>query len=200
MTKIFKFGVLVLCGMLPVRGFQLDAQDRTHGFTIDHSRPYVYLKFDHVGNRKPISRHEPGKGLWIRLVNNCQVPIIVGTFDLETGDPGLGVYDEVVPVDLNAPPLGHGVRPGESLPSTREEQKESIPEGYSAGDVVTTTTVAPGASLLLSLPANHVGPSWKLQIQFYLAPPGTNYGDGPYSVLSFGWHDVPDKLRAALRP
>jgi hypothetical protein len=166
-------------------------------FVIDPSEPYVYLKFDHVGKRQPLSRREPDRGLWIRLVNNCRLPITVATFDTETRDPGIGIDDEIVPVDLNAPPLGHASHPGENAPS--ERPNESIPEGYSSGDVVNTTTVAPGTSLLLSLPANHVGRSWKLQIQFYLNVAGKgSYGYGPYSVVSFNLPDVPKQFRDAV--
>jgi hypothetical protein len=199
MTKTFKFAALVLCGLALAGAFNAKAQVRTTAFTIDRSKPYVYLKFDHVGTRKPLSLHEHNKGLWLRLVNNCRVPIVVGTFDLGTGDPGLGVFDEIAPVDLNPPPLGHGLRVGETAPGSGEE-KESVPQGYSSGEVVSTTTIAPGTSQLLSLPANHVGPSWMLQIRFYLALPRTSYGSGPYSVVSFDWQDVPDKLRADLGP
>src|SRR5712692_3054608 len=72
-------------------------------FVIDPSKHYVYLKFDHVGDREPLSADEPSKGLWLRLVNNCRLPITVATFNTENPgpDPGIGVYDEVVKVPVN---------------------------------------------------------------------------------------------------
>lgn len=197
--RAFDFVTLLLCGALSAGAPVVQTQKKASAFVIDKSEPYVYLKFDHTGQRRPLSRREPDKGLWIRLVNNCRIPIIVATFDPGTSDPGSGVYDEVVPVDLNAPPLGHGLRAGESASTPAEEKNETIPEGYSAGDVLSTTTIAPGTSLLISLPANHVGASWKLQIRFYLDLPGGSYGSGPYSVASFDWQDIPEKARAALQ-
>jgi len=197
MIKNSKFATIVLFSVLPASAAFAQAQKKPPSFVIDPSEPYVYLKFDHVGKRQPLSRHEPDRGLWIRLVNNCRLPITVATFDTETSDPGIGVDDQIVPVDLNALPIGHVSHPGESAPS--EQPNESIPEGYSSGDVVNTTTVAPGTSLLLSLPANHVGRSWKLQIQFYLNVEGQGfYGYGPYSVVSFNWPDVPKQFRDAV--
>jgi hypothetical protein len=197
MMKNSKFAALVLFSVLSASAASAQAQKKSPSFVIDPSQPYVYLKFDHVGKRQPLSRHEPDRGLWIRLVNNCRLPITVATFDTETNDPGIGVDDEIVPVDLNAPPLGQVLHPVESAPS--EQPNESIPKGYSSGDVVNTTTVAPGTSLLLSLPANHVGRSWELQIQFYLNVAGQgSYGYGPYSVVSFNWANVPKQFRDAV--
>ena len=58
-------------------------------FVIDPAEPYVYIKFDHIGRRKPATEGEGSEGLWLRLVNNCNLPITVFTFDLGTGDPEL---------------------------------------------------------------------------------------------------------------
>jgi hypothetical protein len=198
MIRNLKFATLVLFTVVSASVGAAQIQKRPPSFVIDRSKPYVYLEFDHLGKRQPLSRHEPDRGLWIRLVNNCQLPITVATFNTETSDPGIGVDDEIVRVDLNAPALAHGLRAGERPPN--EQPNDSIPEGYRSGDVVNTTTVAPGTSLLLSLPANHVGPSWYLQIQFYLnVPMQSSYRYGPYSVVSFNWQDIPEKFRQIVR-
>ena len=202
MMRSFDFLTLFLCSALALTAsaVPVQVQKKASTFVIDQAEPYVYLKFDHIGKRQPLSSRETDKGLWIRLANNCRVPIIVVTFDPETKDPGSGVYDEIVPVDLNAPPLGHGVRAGENASTPAQERNETIPEGYSAGDVLATTTIAPGTSLLLNLPANHVGPSWRLQIRFYFDLPRSSYGSGPYGVVSFGWQDIPEKFRESTKP
>jgi hypothetical protein len=197
MIRNSKFAALVLFSVLSASAASAQAQKRPSSFVVDTSHPYVYLKFDHVGKRQPLSRQELDRGLWIRLVNNCRLPITVATFDTETSDPGIGVDDEIVPVDLNAPPIGRGSHAGEGPPT--EQPNASIPDGYSSGDVVNSTTVAPGTSLLINLPANHVGPSWELQIKFYLNVAGQEfYGYGPYSVVSFSWPDVPKQFRNAV--
>jgi hypothetical protein len=200
MMRSLDFLSLFLCGVLTASAAPVEAQQKTSTFVIDQSKPYVNLKFDHTGRRQPLSSHESDRGLWIRLANNCRVPIIVETFDPGTEDPGSGVYDEVVPVDLNAPPLPHFLRPGENASTPAKERNETIPAGYSAGDVVSTTTIAPGTTLLLSLPADHVGYFWKLQIRFYLDVPGSSNGSGPYSVVSFNWRDIPAKFRESTQP
>jgi hypothetical protein len=67
-------------------------------FLIDPSKPYVYLETDHIGPRKPGNEHEPNTGIYLRLKNNCRLPIIVSTFGGPIGgtDGEVGVMDEVV--------------------------------------------------------------------------------------------------------
>ena len=176
------------------------AQDQTKSFVIDQSKWYVYLKFDHIGTRKPLSQREPNKGIWLRLVNNCAVPIIVAVFDPRTSDPGVGLYDQVVPVDLNAPPILHGFRKGEIPSQTDPSPQEQPPEGYLTEESLSTKNIPPGTNLLFSVPVNHVGRSWYLKVEFYLDVPNSSYGIGPTSFVSFGWQDVPEKFRPSLLP
>ena len=172
------------------------AQVKTTGFLIDSTKDYVYLQFDHLGNRERIGDDAVSKGVWIRLVNNCRVPVIVATFDPGTGDPGMGIYDEVVPSVAKGPLLHlEGGKNAPSQPSKHTVTK--MPQGYSLPDTFSTTRISPGESILFSVPANHVGPSWSIQIQFYLAPSKEAYGSGPYSVLSFDWVDIPEQFRTA---
>jgi hypothetical protein len=172
------------------------AQLKPAGFLIDSTKDYAYLKFDHFGDRRQLAGDTASKGLWIRLVNNCRVPLVVATFDPGTGDPGVGVYDEVIPVVAKGPRLRlEGIKNAPSQPSTAAAV--GMPQGYSLPDVFSTTRISPGESLLFNVPANHVGPSWSIQVQFYLAPSKEAYGSGPYSVLSFDWVDIPEQFRAA---
>lgn len=83
--------------------------------------------------------------------------------------------------------------------STVPPQPEA-PTGYILPEVFSTTSVRPGEDLLFSVPVNHVGPSWDLQIRFYLDLPGGHYGTGPYSAVSFGWQDIPEKYRDNTKP
>jgi len=164
-------------------------------FLIDQSKDYVYLKFDHVGDREPLSPDEPTKGLWLRLVNNCRIPIVVAIFDTGTVNAGVGVFDEVVPLAAKRPlPIFHlpGQAKSQPKPAT---VKEEPPEGYSPPDVFSTTIVSPGENLLFSVPLNHVGPTWSLEIRFYFEVARVSYGTGPYSVVSFYWQDIPEKFR-----
>jgi hypothetical protein len=168
---------------------------QTQGFLIDSSKHYVYLKFDHVGPRKPLASDTMSQGLWLRLVDNCRVPIIVATFDPGTGDPGVGVFDEVV-----AAPVGRVVFHFKGEAQPKPATKTMPPSGYSHSDTFSTTTIAPGENLLFSVPLNHVGPSWDMEIHFYLDV-GDPYGTGPESIVSFDWDDIPEGLRGpAAKP
>jgi hypothetical protein len=175
---------LSLC--ILVAGFQAPHKR----FVIDESMPYVYLAFDHFGKRKPIGRDEDFRGLWLRLVNNCSLPIRTDTFEPETGDPGVGILDDViVPSNILIT----------SNYQSGDEAQQTPPRGYSR-DIVTTTVVAPGSSLLFSVPANHVTEKWYLRVRFQLEPPGRPTGPQPYSFVDFTWTMIPPKERASGRP
>lgn len=175
----------------------VDVRPKTGDFLIDPSKHYVYLKFDHVGNRAPLAPNEPSKGLWLRFVNNCRIPITVAIFNTENAGPdhGIGIYDEVVPLGVKGPTLRFGGPAENQRNPTVPSQEASPPPGYPLPDVFSTATISPGESLLFNLPLTHVGPSWGLQTRFYLELPGNSYGTGPYSVVSFDWQDIPEKSR-----
>jgi hypothetical protein len=59
------------------------ARTTQENFVLDSSKPFVYLKFERIGPRKPVLKAEAPLGLWLRLVNNCRVPIQVGTVGFE---------------------------------------------------------------------------------------------------------------------
>jgi hypothetical protein len=150
-------------------------------FVIDASKPYVYVKFDHKGDRKPAAEDEGTKGLWLHLVNNCRLPINVVVFDLGTGDPGVGVNYSVVP-------LGgiHG-------PSV--DQREKMPHGFHS-DTGTTVDILPGRYLLFSIPSDRVGKHWYIQVRFDFTLPGPMEGYHPYSLVDFMWEDIPKGSRS----
>lgn len=193
------FLFLISLGTLLLITSVKDTRPGVDDFLLDPSRHYVYLKFDHVGKRDPLLPTENNKGLWLRLVNNCRVPISVAIFNTENADQSVGVYDELVPSIIKAPmPILHfPSAPRRPIPSVQTPAEE-MPQGYSPADTFSTTIISPGDNLLLNLPLNHVGPSWGLQIRFYFELPGEGYGTGPYSVVSFDRQDIPEKFREPL--
>ena len=164
------------------------AQDNTAvPFVLDASKPYVYLAFDHVGQRKPIEPGESKQGVWLKFVNNCRVPVTIGTFDPGTGDPGIGVLHEVVPIATS----GFG-----GIPRTAETQSKTAtkaPEGYSS-EVYAIMTVSPGKGVLFSMPLNHLSPHWFIRVEFTLeVPKGT--GNQPYGYADFFWDNLPKQVK-----
>jgi hypothetical protein len=191
------FLAFFFCLALSSSNSVVDTSPQTGNFLLNPSEHYVYLKFDHVGSREPLSPDEPTKGLWLRLVNNCRIPVKVAIFNTENPGPntGIGVYDEVVPLAVKRPVPIFDSGPGKSDQKHLAPPQQEPPKGYSLPEVFSTTTISPGENLLLNLPLNHVGPSWDLQIRFYFELPGEGYGSGPYSVVSFDWQDIPKKFR-----
>jgi hypothetical protein len=91
----------------------------TNDFVVDKSKPYVYLRFDHVGPRKPVQDGEGNVGLWIRVVNNCRIPIVLQSFSMPPGTAGVGLFDEVVE---NEPTLQVFSTPQEGKQIQRDER------------------------------------------------------------------------------
>jgi hypothetical protein len=154
------------------------AQSPEH-FVIDRSLPYVYIEVDHVGDRKPAGLDEVPKGIWLRLVNNCTIPIRVLTFDLGTDDPGVGVNYSVEPVDG-------------FYDSSQPQQKP--PAGYSF-HTGTYATIAPRGSLLFSIPADRISPRWYIQLRFDFKLAPQKRAPQPYNVVEFRWENLPEKYR-----
>lgn len=182
-----RFYLVVAVAMLLAHVAPGLAQVSAKNFEIDESKPYVYIKFDHFGDRKPVNDWESTKGLWLRLVNNCRLPIGVSVLGLGTGDPGVAVNFEVVPTA------------GRDAPDA--EQRKKIPFGYAA-DIGTLVTIPPKGDLLFSVPAESVTKQWYIQVRFGIVlpePKSSNYQPSgnyePYSVVDFNWYIIPEQFR-----
>ena len=176
-----------LLGLLSIPIHFAVAQTSTTNFVINQSAPWAYIKFDHLGERKPANDWESTKGLWLRLVNNCKLPIQISVLSPGTGDPGVVVNFEVVPT------------PGRNAPN--EEQKKKMPFGYAA-DIGTLVTVPPKGDLLFSVPAESVTEHWFIQVRFEFALPTPKSMKGqptgnydPYIVADFNWYNIPAAFR-----
>lgn len=175
------------------------AQSPDTSFVLDGTKPYVYLQFDHIGPRKPLHEGEPSTGLWLRIVNNCKVPINVRSYGVITGDIGTGVFDEIIPVqqvltvraDSGEIPLSTDEKP---TPKTANEPSAKMPEGYSA-ELSSVTRVLPGKSLLFSVPRNHVSRDWFLRVKFILDVSKPSVGTGPFTELDFFNDQIPPSSR-----
>jgi|WetSurMetagenome_2_1015567.scaffolds.fasta_scaffold57805_1 hypothetical protein len=158
-------------------------------FLLNSSKPYVYLEFDHAGDRMPIYPNESKKGIWLKFVNNCRIPVTIKTFDPGSGDPGIGVQHEVVPIQSAS-------FSGSSDDRTKEDALHrdlKPPSGYSA-ELATIRTVKPGESVLFSVPLDNLSPNWYLRVEFTLDVSGQRGGQ-PYSYAEFRWEKLPKIVR-----
>jgi hypothetical protein len=151
---------------------------------LDAAKPFVYIEFDHTGPRQPLEPDEPSRGFWLRLVNNSVLPIILRVHGSFT-DPDTPVLQDII------------------TPQTRLIPKSGLPDygpmprGYATGsDVASLLTINPGKEVLFSVPVNHVGPGWFLQVSFQFdLPPVKDGAAQPVCYAAFAWDDIPEKSR-----
>jgi hypothetical protein len=167
-------------------------------FLLDQSKPYVYLKFDHIGARKPIQDGEGEVGLWLRVVNNCRIPIVFQSFGMSDGGPGVGLMDEVVETEPMLQ-IYSTAEEGEKIQQHGELRKSKHkPDGYSS-EVSGVARVQPGTDILFSVPLNHVDEDWYMRVKFALDLGKSSVAVGPFTYLPFYEWDIPKELRPAGR-
>lgn len=190
-----RFLCLIVVGLLSLANAQNKARQ---SFVLDEAKPYVYIAFDHAGNRKPLGEGESKQGFWLKFVNNCRVPVTVGTFETGTGDLGIGVLHDVVPYESGRVKGYPGPQAETPSKAARDGSSEGPatkpPAGYSA-EVSSTTTIGPGESLPFSVPSNHLSPNWYLRVRFTLAVSPNRIGDQPYSYADFRWEQLPETVK-----
>jgi hypothetical protein len=76
--------------------FGAQGEKKAQPFVLNPAKPYAYIEFDHAGNRAPLGPGESKYGYWLRLVNNCRLPIFVRASG--GSSPGAVLFDEVVRV------------------------------------------------------------------------------------------------------
>jgi hypothetical protein len=141
----------------------------------------VSISFDHVV-RPAASRRDVEIGLlWLRLKNNSRAPIQVLASAAEGGADGAEVLHEIVQDSRPAKPASVWISP---------------PSRYSPVNPSKTIEIQPKTDLLFSVPLNHVGPSWRLQITFDFVRPQTRREE---STADFTWAGVPAKERDAWK-
>ena len=79
--------------------FQTQSGHNESSFVRDANRPFVYLAFDHIGKGVQRNQDEPSIRIWLRFVNNCNVPIVLHASGGLKGMPAgeVNVWDRVVP-------------------------------------------------------------------------------------------------------
>jgi hypothetical protein len=172
----------------------LSGQIASNDFVLDQSKPWVYVKFDHIGPRKPAAADEGTTGLWLRIVNNCRIPIKVRASGPPEGDPGTAVEDEVVPAEPMLQIFSSGGE-GDRIRREEEEKEKALkrkPNGYGF-EVSGVATIQPGKELLVSFPREHVSEWWYLRVRVALAVSPQAASLGPFTYLEFRNWDVPKR-------
>ena len=179
---------------------------------IDENRPFVYIKFDHIGPGEQRSEDEPSSRIWLHLKNNCRIPIQVIANGVPDGSPRdeVGIQHEVVPnppirglVTYSFPvtPKPLGVANPEQHTSTAEV--EEMPRGYVI-DVGSLVTIMPGKDILFSIPINHLSERWHVEIRLeFDLPKGKGSRNpkvslGPSMVIEYSMEDLPPEFRATV--
>jgi hypothetical protein len=187
--------VLFLCF-----GMNAVAQDKgAQSFVLDQTKPYVYLRFDHIGPRKPLRTGEDGTGIWLRVVNNCRLPIAFASFSVPAGGAGVGLMDEVVEAEpmmqiYSTPEEGREIQKREKIQKLKHK-----PEGYWS-ETAGVVRVQPGEDILFSVPRNHVDDDWYMRVKFALDLDKSSVAVGPFTYLPFYEWDIPKESRSSATP
>jgi len=149
----------------------------TPKLALDDAKPIVYVAFDHISPRPRVEDNEPARGLWLRIVNNSVVPIEVEVLDSAT-TPAL----KLIPDDI----ISRMTRIPKSGPT-----HDNAPVGYASG-LGSPEIVDAGKSFLFSVPVNHVGRSWYMEVPFRLHLPPVKKGVQPLCHAQFTLEDIPE--------
>src|ERR1700723_1613391 len=146
MTKTRAFELSLFTLLLCSVSVRLPAQSTAEGFVIDPNRPYLYLKFDHIGRAIPRWKREPSTRTWLQLTNNCRVPVVVDTYAPPDGSPEeeQGVMDRVAAA-AEIWGMGHAITSAGTLvpkPLTKPRADE-MPRDYSF-EVGSFQSILPG--------------------------------------------------------
>ena len=158
---------------------------RKPSISIDSLRPYVDMVFDHLGNRQPLQGEEVRTGVWLRLRNNCILPIRIRVRREQQRGDRLILAHDIIEHPSSIP----------KIPDSR--QKRSKPEGYSSIDVIQWEIIQPGSALLFSLPLSHISRDWSPRFEIELMFPEQARGIQPTTFVYIHWINLPSIAQLA---
>jgi len=160
-------------------------------FIIDSSKPFVYLKFNHIGLVKPNPDSTAENYLWLKVINNCRLPIVFSSQGPLPGYPGVSIEDEVVEQEQGIQVISNlDMEDFDKHQELRKERLKHKPQGYSF-EVSGVVHVQPGKEIIVSFPLNHVDDFWYLRIKFAFDLNRSSASLGPYIYLPFYKWDIP---------
>lgn len=196
--------LFLLCPLTSAWGQSGRTSAPSSGFVIDENRPYVYLRFDHMGTGVRFSDDEPTTRVWLRFVNNCSVGIVLRTFGVPKGSlkDEVGVIHYVVQ-DEPILTVTSDIDPPHDESSASPETAK-MPTGYDA-EVSSAARISPGNSLLFSIPVTHLSKSWHIEIPYMFdiphgkEPRQPTEGGEPKMVLLYSIWELPKDVKQQLR-
>jgi len=184
----------VICSsLLNTATAQRRSGSRIADVRISKNHPTVYVTFERAGKRESRRHGESSEGVWLRLHNNTRWRIDLQAYGLsnifiEGNEKEVGFYYEVAAIPKPSS------RFREIPPSpVAEEQECKLPVvGY--GDLRSGIELAPGESILFSVPREHLCKNLYVKLDFrYAWQP--QWGDEPLHSVRFYGLDVPDEAR-----
>ena len=218
---ISTIATLFICTVMIDGSIQAQPGQATSPFLREPNRPFVYLKFDHIGTGVQRRDNEPSSRIWLQFVNNRNVPILLHANGVPDGSLAgeVGVMDDVVPdrplltmltitseEALNMEAKPEAPTQGKPVGTVIDQRQQEMPSGYTA-EVGSAVRVAPGQSVLFSVSTNHLGTKdgrWHMEVPFWFATPKGRgprdpvIGGEPLMSLWYSIYDLPDEARAAL--
>jgi hypothetical protein len=182
---------------------QVHESGNGNSFVINPDRPYVYLKFEHIGNGLQRSESEPTSRIWLLLTNNCRLPITVNTFGVPDGSPDdeQGVMDMIVAIEPPRVAFSGITSDGSVVPKAFvKANADELPHEYWF-EVGSFESIPPGKALLFSVPINHVGPRWSFEIPFHFEvangkfPRDPSVGGLPQMAFHYTMYDLPPEAQ-----
>jgi hypothetical protein len=121
------------------------------------------------------------------------------SFNMPTGEPGVGLMDEVVKNEPMIQIFSTASQRKEIQRRERLRSSKHMPDGYSS-ETAGIVHVQPGNDLLFSVPVNHVDEDWHMQVRFALELDKSSISAGPFTYLPFYAWDIPKEQRHAAIP
>lgn len=167
-------------------GISANAQSPPRTISIDSKRPYVDVVFERYGKRRPVFEGDGELGVWLRLRNNCILPLKVYVLRRRNENEGVLLVHRIFEESntLMAPPV-------------KSQVMVQRPNGYVNTDLVSLITIESKASALFSVPLFHVTRSWDLQIEIFLQDPSSDTGKQPRVFVNFDWFSLSKEAQVA---
>jgi len=152
--------------------------------------------------------------IWLHLVNNCRVPIVVSANGVSDESPKdeVGLRYRIV---ANPPVFGSsgviyrdasgeksGSHKADNTPDSGE-QSAAMPRNNLV-DVATSIIIRPGEQILFSMPVNHLGKHWHVEIPFEFDVPrgkccrDEETGGQPVMSVDYGLYDLPPQAQKQI--